>query len=184
MPVFFKNVNIAPRGGFFCEIHGEKVAGAHFCDIEGRVRALMAKYRIPGTVEQVVAEYMCPRISEAPYLCTGSFQKPATILPRDAMKASEEYSARNVVTADEIMRRLRICMACPKHTREFCVTCTGHMQRILLSFNGRRTQVPEDRGSGICRCAKAYEAAIASVEYGEGEKVWDGAPGTCWRFVK
>ena len=184
MPVFFKNTNIAPHGGFFYETHGEKVSGAHFCDIEGRVRALMRKYNIPGTVEQVVAEYMCPRISEAPYLCTGGSQKPATILPRDAMSASEAYVGRNVVTADEIMRRLRICMACPKHTREFCVTCTGHMQRILLLFNGRRTQVPEDRGSGICRCAKAYEAAIASVEYGEGEQVWAGAPDTCWRFVK
>ena len=184
MPVFFKNVNIAPHGGFFYETHGEKVSGAHFCDIEGRVRALMRKYGIPGTVEQVVAEYMCPRIPEAGYLCSGVVPKAASVLPHEAMKNSEAYCGRQVVPADEIMRRLQTCMKCPRHTREFCVTCTGHMNRILLSFNGRRMAVPEDRGSGICRCARAYEAAMASVDYGPDEPVWEGAPDTCWRRTR
>lgn len=182
MPSFFRNVNIAPHGGFFYETHGEKVAAPTYVEIEPKVRALMRKYHIPGTVEEAVAGYMCPRIPEGARLCTGSFAPARDMIPaREAMANSEAYAGRHVVTFDELSRRLRVCMACPKHTREFCVTCTGHMNRILLLFNGRRVSVPEDRGSGICRCARAYEAAIASVDYGRDEKPWAGAPDTCWR---
>ena len=181
MPVFFRNVNIAPQGGFFYETHGEKVAAPTYVEIEPKVRALMRKYNIPGTVEQEIAGFMCPRIHEAPSLCTGNFSKVDSIMPREAMKRSEEYGNRQVVPFDEVERRLRVCLKCPKHTREYCVTCTGHMNRVLMMFGGRRTAVPEDRGSGICKCARAYEAAITSVEYGKDEPVWVGAPDTCWR---
>lgn len=186
MPNFFRNVNIAPRGGFFYETHGEKVSAPTYVQIEPKVRALMRKYGIPGTVEQAVAGYMCPRIPEAASLCTGPVSRAADyVMPREAMANAEKAAAgRHVVPFDEIERRLRVCLSCPKHTREYCVTCTGHMQRIMLLFNGRRPSVPEDRGSGICRCARAYEAALASVEYGPGDKVWDGAPETCWRHTR
>ena len=181
MAVYFKNVNVAPAGGFFYELNGETVSGKHFCDIEGRVRALLRKYHRTETVEEAVAGYMCPRIPEASWLCTGGF-KTAKIRPAEAMENSEMIvSGRNLVTFDEIERRLRICMACPMHTREFCVTCTGHMDRIMLLSGGRRRKVPEDAGSGICRCCKAYESAIASVEYGDGDTVWEGIPDSCWR---
>jgi hypothetical protein len=179
--VYFKNVNVAPLGGFFYELNGERVTGRHFCEMEGPVRALLRKYHRTETVEEAVANYMCPRIPEASWLCTGGF-KESKIRPAEALANSINLtSGRDVVTFDEIERRLRVCMACPMHTREFCVTCTGHIERIILMFDGRRRKVPEDAGSGICKCAKAYEAALASVAYGKDEALWEGVPNICWR---
>ena len=182
--VYFRNPNIPPAGGFFYELNGEKVTGRFFCDIEPKVRALLRKYNRTETAEEAVAGYMCPRIPEASWMCTGGFTK-AKIQPSEALRNSTVISeGREVVPFDEIERRRRACMACPMHTREFCVTCTGHMERIMLLYGGRRQRVPEDAGSGICRCAKAYEAAIASVEYGKDEPGWEGSPDTCWRNRK
>lgn len=180
-PIFFKNINVSPEGGFFYEINGEKVSGKHFCDIEAKVRHLLRKYRRTESAEEAVATYMCPRIQEAPWLCTGGFSS-AKIRPLEAMTNAERIvQGRDVVTFDEVERRLRICMACPMHTREFCVTCTGHMDRIMTLFAGRRQHLPEDAGSGICRAVKAYESAITSVKYNQGEPIWEGVPETCWR---
>lgn len=185
MSVYFRNVNTAPAGGFFYELNGEKVTGRFFCDIEPKVRALLRKYKRTETVEEAVAGYMCPRIPEASWLCTGGDFKRVGVRPAEAMKNAERLTlGREVVAFDEIERRLRICLSCPMHTREFCVTCTGHMERIMLLYAGRRPRVPEDAGSGICKCAKAYESAIASVEYGRDEPAWESAPETCWRNRK
>lgn len=180
-PVYFKNVNSTPAGGFFYELNGEKVTGRFFCEIEPKVRALLRKYGRTETAEEAVAGYMCPRIPEASWLCTGNFKK-SKILPAEALKnAIWLTEGHDVVPFDEIERRLRICLACPRHTREFCVTCTGHMERIMLLYAGRRPKVPEDAGSGICKCAKAYESALVSVEYRDSDPVWEGLPDTCWR---
>lgn len=182
--IYFRNPNVAPQGGFFYELNGEKVTGRYFCDIEPKVRALLRKYRLTLSAEEAVAEYMCPRIPEASWMCTGGFTK-AKIQPSEALKNSKLISeGRDVVPFDEIERRLRTCMACPMHTREFCVTCTGHMERILLYYGGRRQKVPEDAGSGICRACKAYESAVASIEYRKDEAVWEGVPDTCWRKTR
>lgn len=179
--IYFKNVNVSPVGGFFYEINGERVTGRHFCDIENKVRALLRKYNRKETAEEAVAGYMCPRISEAPWLCTGGF-KSTKIPATEAMQNSVYITdGREVVPFDEIERRIRICLSCPMHTREFCVTCTGHMERIMLLYAGRRPKVPEDAGSGICKCAKAYESALVSVEYRKDEPIWEGVPETCWR---
>lgn len=181
MSVYFKNVNSAPAGGFFYELNGEKVTGRFFCEIEPKVRALLQKYHRPETVEEAVAGYMCPRIPEASWLCTGGFTE-AKIRPAEALQNSIRMtSGREVVAFDDIEKRLRCCLNCPMHTREFCVTCTGHMERIMLLYSGRRQKVPEDSGSGICKCAKAYESALVSVEYGKDEPIWEGVPETCWR---
>lgn len=182
--VYFKNVNIAPRGGFFYEINGEAVSAPHFCLIEGPVKELMRKYHVQGTAEEAVANYMCPRIPEASWMCTGSFSR-SVIRPAEALSNSFSImDGKEVVPFDDIEKRLRVCMSCPKHTREFCVTCTGHMERILRYLSGRRPKLPEDNGTGICKCCKAYESAVASMEYRDGDAMWDGAPETCWRNQK
>lgn len=180
MSVYFRNVNTPPTGGYFFETHGEQVSAKYYCDMVAPVRALMQKYKIPGDVESVIASYMCPRIPEAGWLCTGDFV-PKTILPREALEASLRYTTRHVTTFDRIQQRLRTCMNCPNHTRDFCVTCTGHMGQIMNRFGQARPALPEDRGSGICKCAKAYEVAIASVEFNPEEQVWPDTPDTCWR---
>lgn len=183
--LFFKDVNNPPPGGlWFFETHGERVFGRTYLEIEPKVTALMVKYGIPGDPESVLAAYMCPRIPNAGAYCKGTgIPKPHTG-PQDAMRNSEPYCRRQVVSFDEIERRLRICAGCPKHSRDWCPSCTGHLTRIrnLLARKGR-PDLPEDSLAGVCQCAGAYESAIASVEYGKDDEIWSGAPDSCWRKI-
>lgn len=181
MRIRFTNTNNTPSEGYFYEINGERVTAARYIDIEKPVADLMRKYGVEGTVEAAVAAHMCPRIHEAPWMCTGGDFKTDKVFPKDALKNSEPYTSRQVVTFDIIERRLRTCSECPKHTREFCVTCTGHAARLEMMFRGRRPPLPEDRASGICKLSRAYEIATASVEYADDEPLWDDTPETCWR---
>ena len=181
---YFRNANLVPRGGFFFELNGEKVSARHFCDIERPVAEMLRRAGLTCTVEEAVANYMCPRIDEADWFCTGKF-RPARVRPAEALKnTASAVAGRDVVPFDEVERRLRVCMECPMHTREFCVACTGHLERVLAMFGGRRTPVPEDAGAGICKCCKAYESGVASVAYADGEGVWGEAPANCWRYNK
>ena len=180
--VFFHNVNNPPPGGlYFYETHGERVVARTFIEIEPKVRALMEKYGIKGLPEVEVAKYMCPRIPNPGAYCRGSNVTAAHIRPHAAIVNSLPYCKRQPVAFDIIERRLQICHDCPQHARDWCPTCSGHVSRILHEFNGKRTSLPQDKLSGVCQCAKAYEMAIASVEYGDDEKIWEGAPDTCWR---
>lgn len=181
-PTWFRTVNfIPPYGVFFYETHGEKVTGRTFLEIEPKVRALMAKYSIKGLPEQEVAAYMCARMPDPGRYCRGSEVKAPHVRPREAISNSLPYCSRRLVDFAEISRRLRICAACPMHARDWCPTCSGHVSRMEAAFGGRRPKQPEDAVSGVCQCAKAYEIAIASVEYGKDEAAWEGAPDTCWR---
>lgn len=183
--VYFRDPNFPPPGGmFFYETHGERVAARTFIEIAPQVRALMAKYNIPGTAEMELAAYMCPRIPDAGSYCRGATVPSAHVVPHVAIKNSLPYCSRPVVPFDEIERRLRACAKCPHHRRDWCPTCSGHVSQIMSAFGGRRKKVPEDTLSGVCQRAKAYEMAIASVEYGEGEPAWEGTPGTCWRNTR
>lgn len=186
MSVHFTNTGNSLRDGYFFELNGERVEGRHFCDIENRVRAMLRKAGMTCTAEEAVAAYMCPRIQEAGWACKGMpVGSRPHILPADALRNSvTAVAGRHVVPFDEIERRIRICLGCQKHTREYCVTCTGHLERIMAMFSGKRPRVPEDSGSGICTCAKAYESAIASVDFKNSESVWEGVPDTCWRKSK
>lgn len=180
--VFFINVNNPPPGGmFFYETHGERVAARTYIELEPKVRRLMEKYGITGLPEEEVARYMCSRIPDPGSFCRGAEIIAAHVRPHTAIENSIPYCRKQTVAFDVIERRLQICQGCPKHARDWCPTCSGHVSRILAEFNGRRTQLPQDKLSGVCQCAKAYEMAIASVEYGEKDKKWDGAPDTCWR---
>lgn len=182
-PVFFRDLYNPPPGGlWFYETHGEKVVAHTYGELLPKVVALMKKYGIEGYPESVIAEYMCARIPNAGAYCKGANVPAPHTGPRDAIRNSEPYCRRQVVPFDVIERRLRICSTCPKNARDWCPTCTGHLARIrfLLASKGR-PDLPEDSMSGVCQCAQAYEAAIASVEYKPDEEVWEGAPDTCWR---
>lgn len=180
--VYFKDVNMVPPGGlFFYETHGERVVGRTFLEIAPKVRALMAKYGIRGLAESEVAAYMCPRIQDPGRYCRGPAAPAAHVPAPAAIANSLPYCSRRVVAFDEIERRMRVCQKCPKHARDWCPTCSGHVSRMMAAFGGRRPKLPEDSTSGVCQCAKAYEIAIASAEYEKGEKAWEGVPETCWR---
>ena len=180
--IFFHDVNNPPPGGlYFYETHGVKVTGRTFLEIEPKVRSLMAKFHISGTPEMEVAAYMCPRIPNPGAYCKGSTVEAPHVRPNVAIATSLPYCERQVVAFDEIERRMRVCAKCPEHARDWCPTCTGHVSRMKSAFGSRRPELPEDTVSGVCQCAKAYEIAITACEYGKDEKVWDGAPDTCWR---
>lgn len=180
--VFFIDVNNVPPGGlYFYETHGEKVTARTFLEIAPKVRALMEKYHIGGLAETEVAAYMCPRIPNPGAYCRGEMVPEAHVRPHVAIKESLVYCKRRVVDFDVISRRMRVCSTCPCHKREWCPTCSGHVSAMMTAFGGRRPAVPEDTLSGVCQCAKAYEIAIASVEYGKDDKVWEGVPDSCWR---
>ena len=181
--VFFKDVNMTPPGGlFFYETHGEKVTARTFLEIRPKIRSLMDKYRIGGMVESELARYMCPKMSDPSRYCSGeTFSGNGHVRPLEAISESIPYGKRDVVSFDVIERRMQKCQTCPMHARDWCPSCSGHMEKIYESFSGRRTALPVDRSSGVCQCAKAYEASIASVTYGPDDRIWDGAPKSCWR---
>ena len=181
-PLYFHDVNMAPPGGYFCEINGERVSGRTFIEIEPKVRMLMSKYNIPGLPESVVATYMCPKLDDPGRYCRGPVVPIAHTRPREAFENSIPYTSKPVVSFDKIERRESVCIRCPKHKRDWCPTCSGHPARLSGLFRGKRPSLPVDRVTGVCECAKAYECAIASVDYTPDEKIWEGAPETCWRY--
>lgn len=182
---WFKDVNfIPPQGMFFYASHGETAVGRTFLEIEPKVRAIMARHGITGvTPEQEVAAYMCARMPDPGRYCRGgASEKPEHVRPHDAIANTLPYCRREkLVDFAEMSRRMRVCAACPMHARDWCPTCAGHVSRMNEEFHDRRTKVPEDTTSGVCQAARAYEMAIAAVEYDRGEPVWVGVPDTCWR---
>lgn len=182
-PVYFKDTRATPPGGVFFYVApgGERVEGRHFSEIERRVAALLEKYHDPRSVERAVAEYMCPRISGADWFCQGPVVASPSVRPPQALSNSLPYCRRSMVPFDVIERRMQVCLSCPKHVREWCPSCTGHLARLDREMRGRRPHLAEDRPSGVCSCAKAYEYALASVEYAPGEPIWEGTPDSCWR---
>lgn len=183
-PVFFRDTRSTPPGGkyFYEAPGGEYVEAPHYCEIEAKVRPLLAKYGVTMSVENAIAEYMCPRLpTGAEWFCTGMFTTKQFVRAAEALKNSRGYCDRPLVAFDVLERRLRRCMECSKHEREWCPSCTGHFDRLHQGFRGRRARLPEDKASGVCACARAYEFAVAAVEYGKTEPVWEGAPETCWR---
>lgn len=182
VPVFFRDVNNTPPGGYFYEVHGERVQGRTFIEIEPKVRMLMHKYDISGTPEMAVAAFMCPCMDDPGRYCVGkTVTAPPHVLGKEAFENSVPYCARPVVPFDRISRRIAVCTACPAHQRHWCPTCTGHPGRLSRMFRGKRPDLPEDKATGVCGCARAYEYALTSVEYGKNEPIWSGAPETCWR---
>lgn len=184
MPVpMFVNPHAAPPGGlFFYELEGERVEGRCFQEIAPKVRKLMEKHGLRGSAELEIAAYMCPRIGPAAsWFCKGKFDGSTDIRSKEAIDNCAPYYRKELVPFDVMERRLERCLACTQHFRGWCLTCTGHYNHMQLGFRGKRSELPIDRGTGVCKCARAYEAAIAAVKYGKDEKIWEGVPDNCWR---
>lgn len=156
--------------------------GRNLQEICAKVRPAMVALGIPGTAEETVAAYMCPRLGPTgSWFCKGTFEHSDAVRAIEALENSERYFGMKVVPFDIIDARLAKCLACRKHFRGWCLTCNGHLDRVLRGFGGSRPRLPRDIGTGVCTCARAYEMAIASVEYGEKDAKWEGVPETCWR---
>lgn len=176
-----------PQGLFFYETHGRKAVGRTLAEIAPKVRALMERFSINGTPEDAVAEYMCPRVPGLPCVQPGAAKARGTVAPKEAMANSLPYCAMPPAAPETAKARIEACARCPRHERNWCPTCAGHADAADREFAKHGRQRPRtglDARSGVCACAKAYELAVASVEYGAGEPVWDGAPDTCWRYQR
>lgn len=181
--IFFKDVNNPPPGGFFCEIAGERVTAPTFLEMLMKLRPLAIKHRITQPLESYIAAYMAPRVDDpGRYFFGPDIDNKARVRQLEAFENSQSYLKRQLVPFDKLSRRYQVCFQCPQHKRDWCPTCTGHPGRFDVAFGGRRVKVPEDKVSGVCQCAKAYEYVINAVEYSPEDKIWDGAPETCWRY--
>lgn len=169
-----------PDGGFEFAIGDDRVSARTAAEIMPKVRSLLLKHGVSAPAEIALAEYMCPRMgARARFFCEGDVPVPKHVLPREALAGCAAYAKLPLVPFDVIQRRLGICSSCPKHERDWCLTCTGAFAKIEQMMGGRRPLLPADRFSGVCACAKAYEAVVCSVVH-EGEP-WPDAPETCWR---
>lgn len=185
MTSFRPNIEMMPPlgpDGYEFAIGDDKVTGRTAAEILPKVRRLLATHGVSAPAEIALAEYMCPRMPRhmAVMLCQGDMPaKPKQVLPREALDNCATYVNRPIVPFDVIQRRIGVCSTCPRHERNWCITCTGAFTQIQQMMKGRRPMLPADRFSGVCGCAKAYEAVVCSVEH-EGEP-WPDTPETCWR---
>ena len=175
-PRFRSLLSVPPGGKFFYEHEGERIEASTWSEMLPKMQDLMKRHGLTGFCEDHVAEYMCPHMPS--WFCFGSSARQITSV-KDARKNAIPYYSKPLVTFDKLSERMRICHDCPKHERDVCLTCTGILSQIMISFGGRRVRVPEDNLSGVCGCAKTFEAVIASVEH-DGEP-WPDAPEGCWR---
>lgn len=176
-------LSAAPGGRFFYERDGRRVEAGTYDSAVQAVARLLAERGVAADAEEELAAYMCPRVGrDALWFCAGGEPVSAGVPPRDALENSlRAVAGRLVATFDTIESRLATCQRCPKHERNWCPTCTGHFDRVMVSLSRKRPRLPLDRGAGVCACAKAYESAICSVEYGKDESAWEGTPEGCWR---
>lgn len=182
MTTFRANVDMMPTpdGGFEFAVGGDKVSARTAPEIMPKVRRLLAKHGISAPAEIALAEYMCPRMgAKAKFFCEGDVEAPKHVLPQEALAGCAAYAKRPMVPFDVIQRRIGTCSSCPKHERNWCLTCTGAFAKIEQMMGGRRPLLPADRFSGVCGCAKAYESVVCSVEH--GKDLWPDTPETCWR---
>lgn len=174
----FRSTMTPPPGGeFFYEHGGERVSARTWLEMQPRVEDLMRRHGLSGYPDLLVAEYMCPHMPD--WYCAGASARHVTTL-KEALANAVPYYSAPLVQFDEVSRRMRVCHGCPRHERDVCLTCTGILSRIRAGFGGRRVSVLEDRLSGICSCAKTFEAVVASVEHG-GTPEWADVPDGCWR---
>ena len=175
-PMRFKSVMCPPPGGmFYLEVGGERVEAPDWFQMRRLAAALLARHGDERTPEDAVAAFMCPDMPS--WYCT-SGGRP-TVLSAEARENAKAYFGRQLVTPAEMARRLAVCRSCPRHSRNICLTCTGHHAWLLAGFGNRRPRLPEDSLSGVCMAAKTFEIAPTSVD--GPLPAWDDVPDCCWR---
>lgn len=175
--MFFKSVmQTPPNGEWVFEHEGERISDVSWPRFHSKLMDLMMRHRIHGLPRDIAAEYMCPFLPE--WFCTSGGVK---VTGSDVARANAKpYFSKHLVSYDEMIARQEVCRNCPKHSRNVCLTCTGILNWIVNSFGGRRKQIPDDRMSGMCACAKTFAAVVTSVDARELPE-WEDVPDNCWR---
>ena len=173
---------VPPGGAWFFQIGDDRVAHPVYDIAVRQVGQLLRKHGDPRSATQALAEFMCPHMPA--WFCAGEVAHSQAICAKDAAAAARPFFSRTLVPADIAARRMEICQSCGKHRRDFCLHCTGYDEWVREGFRHRRPALPVDDASGCCTCTGTFEMAMASVEYGKDEPVWEGAPETCWRRLE
>ena len=179
VPMRFRSTMCPPPGGmFYFELGGERAEAPNWIAMRRIVVDMLARHGDRRSPEEAVAEFMCPEMPS--WYCTRGGRP--TVFSAEARENAKRYFGRHLVPFDEMARRLAVCRSCPKHSRNICMTCTGHARWLLEGFDNRRPKLPEDSMSGVCLAAKTFEIAITSVD-GELPE-WEDVPDCCWRNRK
>lgn len=170
-----------PGGRFYFRHGGDTVAARTWPEMTSAMRRYMAEHPdVTGQVEDLVSSCMCPDMPQ--WYCTGTGPVRNPVRLREAWQNAQPYFGRTPVPFDRVSARLRACAECRGcHERGVCLTCTGWLKRIRQQFGASRVRVLEDDLSGMCSCARTFEAVLATVEYGPDEPIWENAPDSCWR---
>ena len=166
-----------PGGEFFFAHDGEEIRDRNWFLFKPKMLELMKRHGLRGTAESLVSAYMCPSMPD--WYCTAGGIK--TVRLNEAQSNAEPYFSKYLVDADVIKTRLAVCRKCPKHSRTFCMTCTGLLQWINAKFGGRRKKIPGDELSGICTCCDTFESVVCSVD---GPANLDDVPDNCWAKMR
>ena len=181
VPARFKQTAFVPPGGqWFFQLGDDRVASPIYELALKRVADVLRSHGDDRNPAQALADFMCPHMPA--WFCEGETPHSPVITVKEACERARPYFARTPLPADLVSRRLERCQMCPRHRRDFCLHCNGLDEWISAGFRGRRPALPADSASGCCTCAGTMEAVIATVEYGEGDSVWEGVPETCWRI--
>ena len=170
-----------PGGKWFWQDPEHSFAASSLDVVVGQVGAVLRANGDRSDPEQAVLAYMAPRMPRG--WATG-WDGPKKPTISDYVRVARKYFGRRVSRVDRIKTRMDVCRRCPAMSREMCLTCSGVPAAVTKWFSGQRPPLPGDGQSGICRCASTFNMVVASVDYDEGEPVWDGAPPTCWRYLK
>ena len=180
MTMRFKSTMCPPPGGmFYFELGGERAEAPDWPRMRRLVEPILARHGDRRSPEAAVAEFMCPDMPS--WYCTAGGRP--FLRSAEARENAKPYFSRNLVAVDEMARRLEVCRSCPRHSRNVCLTCTGHHRWLLAGFGGRRPALPEDQLSGLCASAKTFEIAATSVAESELPE-WGDVPENCWRNRK
>lgn len=179
--VFFTSRFVPPPGGeYFFESEGASFRTRSYAEAIRRTTSILqSQGKLKGPAEAALAEYMCPFMPDG--FCTKPYGNKTFTL--DQMRSeAKRYFSLPLVPFDDVEKRLQTCMACPKHSRTFCLTCVGAIDWIRSGFRGARRMLPVDSYTGTCQCAGTFAAVVASIEE-SSLPAWDKAekPSTCWR---
>lgn len=180
MSATFRSTVTAPPGGvWFWESDGAFVSSTSYRDAIDRIRTALLAKGDRTDPRDALADYMCPRIP--PGFCSG-YSGPRAKVHRDYLEEAAKLRGMRIADAMTISSRLDRCATCPACEHTVCLGCRGIDDRVRLLFGGRRAILPQDRHSGLCGPAGTYAMAVASVVYPVGDRVWEGTPGSCWRY--
>ncbi len=134
---------------------------------------------VPDDLSDSVEDAICAKMP--PGVCTGSPSGPRyEMLPGffEVCKAMEDlFKGREFqcCSLQEAEDRMRICLACPRHTLQLCTACDGLRATARKFVMGRKTKF--DSHSGLCSVYRVPLCALVHLRAMEDE---EGTPETCW----